>query len=283
MKQETKATISLFLTTIIWGFAFIGVDDALAHGWQTFPLLAFRGLIGGSFMLLFSFRKKWWRNKTTIFLGVITGSLFFAGFAFQTLGQSLSSVPNTAFITTLNVLLVPLIERVFLHRHIDKKVYLACVLALLGTAILSFSESISLHLGDLYLLLCALFFALQIIFNEKCGKHNDVMSITCIQLYTMGILSFLFMPITKQTYLPSQSWLSLLYLAIFSSAFASVLQLYGQSKVEPSKASLILSLESIFATIFSILLIGQPLTPSILIGGTLMFTAVLLVEYHPKK
>lgn len=282
MKIEKKATLSLFMTALIWGFAFIGVDDALAHGWQTFPLLAFRGIIGGSFMLLFSYKKKWWKNKTTIFLGMITGALFFAGFAFQTLGQSLSSVPNTAFITTLNVLFVPIIARIFLKRKIQNKVYIACILALTGTAVLSFTNGFSLHMGDIYLLLCAVFFALQILFNEKCGQHNDVMSITCIQLLTMGILSFLFMPLTNQTYIPSESWGSVLFLALFSSALACIFQLYGQGHVEPSKASLILSLESVLATFFSILLLGQSLTPAILIGGSLMFSAVIIVEYKGK-
>ncbi|NCC54962.1 MAG: DMT family transporter, partial [Erysipelotrichia bacterium] len=260
-----------------------GVDDALAHGWQTFPLLAFRGLIGGLFMLIFSYRKKWWKNKTTIILGIITGTLFFAGFAFQTLGQTLSSVPNTAFITTLNVIFVPLIARIFLKRKIENKVYVACFLAIIGTAILSFSDSFTFHIGDIYLLLCAIFFALQILFNEKCGQHNDVMSITCIQLLTMGILSFLFMPMTNQTHIPNESWGSILFLALFSSALASVFQLYGQGHVEPSKASLILSLESILATLFSVLLLGQTLTLSIIIGGTCMFSAVILVEYKRKN
>lgn len=282
MNTEKKATLSLFMTALIWGLAFIGVDDALAHGWQTFPLLAFRGIIGGTFMILFSYKKKWWKNKTTIFLGFVTGALFFAGFAFQTFGQSLSSVPNTAFITTLNVLFVPLIARIFLKRKIQNKVYIACIMALVGVGVLSFTNGFSLHIGDIYLFLCAIFFALQILFNEKCGQHNDVMSITCIQLLTMGILSFLFMPLTNQTYIPSESWGSVLFLALFSSALASVLQLYGQGHVEPSKASLILSLESVLATIFSVILLGQELTPAILIGGTLMFSAVIIVEYKRK-
>lgn len=283
MKLQTKATISLFLTAFIWGVAFICVDNALADGWTAFPLLMCRGLVGGAAMFLFSYKKQWWKNKKTITLGFISGTLFFLGFTFQTLGQTLSSVPNTAFITTLNVLFVPLIAFVFLKRKIQKKVYIACVMALVGTAVLSFSESISLHLGDIYLLLCAIFFALQIIYNEKCGQHNDVISITCIQLLTMGFWSLLCMPISGQTYIPSISWENILFLALFSSALACVFQLYGQGHVEPSKASLILSLEAIIATIASVILIGQPLTTSIIIGGSLMFGAVVIVEYSPKK
>lgn len=283
MPNNKKAVFALFATAFIWGFAFISVDDALLNGWDAFPLLMVRGFIGGAMMFLLSYKKKWWRNKKTIQLGIVTGTLFFAGFAFQTLGQTLSSVPNTAFLTTLNVLFVPLISRIFLHRKIQKKVYIACILALLGTGILSFSDSISLHLGDIYLLLCAIFFALQIIYNEKCGQHNDVLSITCIQLLTMGVLSLICMPISSQTYIPTKAWPSVLFLALISSALASVFQLYGQAHVEPSKASLILSLESILATLFSIIFTSQSLTSSILIGGSLMFAAVIITEYEPKK
>ena len=283
MKIESKATISLFMTALIWGLAFISVQDALDNGWNAFPLLMCRGFIGGTVMLLFSFKKKWWRNRETIKLGMITGSLFFLGFAFQTLGQTLSSVPNTAFITALNVLFVPLISRIFLGKKIRGKVYIACIMALCGTAILSFTSSLSLHLGDVYLFLCAIFFALQIIYNEKCGKANDILSITCIQLLTMGLLSLLCMPFSGQTQLPQESWGSVVFLAVISSALACVFQLFGQGHVEPSKASLILSLESIIATISSILFLNQPLTSAILIGGTLTFAAVVLVEYTPKK
>lgn len=283
MKTESKATLSLFMTALIWGLAFIGVQDALDHGWNAFPLLMCRGFIGGGFIFLFSFKKRWWKNKEIIKLGILTGTLFFLGFAFQTLGQTLSSVPNTAFITALNVIFVPLISRLFLGKKIKGKVYIACIMALCGTAILSFTTSLSLHLGDFYLLLCAIFFALQIIYNEKCGKANDVLSITCIQLLTMGALSLFCMPFSGPMTLPSQAWGSVVYLAIFSSAIACLFQLYGQGHVEPSKASLILSLESIIATISSIFLLGQSLTTAIIIGGTLTFGAVILVEYTPKR
>ena len=280
--MKKKATLSLILTTVFWGFGFIFVDKALLSGWQAFPLLMTRGFIGGGILFIFSYRNKWYKNKKTITLGVISGSLFFLGFAFQTTGQGLSSIPNTAFITTLNVLFVPLISKVFLHKSIDRKVYIAGIIALFGTAILSFNESLSFHLGDILLILCAIFFALQLIYNEKCGEHNDPISITCIQLLTMGSLSLVCMPIFNQTIIPSNGWENIIYLALFSSAIASLLQLFGQSHVEPSRASLILSMEAIIGTCACILFLEQPLEPSILIGGTLMIIAVLLVEYERK-
>ncbi len=279
----SKATLALLTTAIIWATGFIAVDQALASGWEAFPLLAARGLIGGLFLLLFSYKKAWWKNRTTLRLGITNGFIFFLGFAFQTIGQSLSSVPNTAFLTSLNVVFVPFISFLFLHKKLELKIYFAAFLALIGSAVLSFSEGLSFHLGDFYLFLCAIFFALQIIYSEKCGEHNDPFSIITIQLLTMGICSLILMPITNQMHVPTQAWPNILYLAIIGSVVSFLCQLYGQSHVIPSKASLILSLESILATLFSILLLSQPITPSIIIGGSCLFGAVLVVEVKFKQ
>lgn len=279
--MNKKPLIALFTTTIFWGFGFLFVDRALLVGWQPFPLLMMRGLIGGSFMFILSCKNRWFLNKTAIRLGVINGFLFFLGFAFQTTGQQLSTVANTAFITTLNVIFVPIISTIFLKKKIHYKVYIASMIALLGTAILTLQASLSIHFGDILLLICAIFFALQIIYTEKCGEHGDPLSITCIQLLTMGILSLICMPVFKQTYIPSIGWENIFYLAIFSSALASLLQLYGQASVEPSRSSLILSLEAIIGTLVCAIFLFEPLSLSTIIGGLLMFVAVLIVEYQP--
>lgn len=281
--MEKKATISLFLTTIFWGIGFVFVELALTAGWQPFPLLMMRGLIGGSFMFLVSFKKKWYKNKTTIKLGIINGVIFFVGFAFQTTGQSLSSIPNTAFITSLNIIFVPLISKLFLNKKIDNKVYLAGVIGLAGTATLSLDGALSLHIGDIFLILCAIFFALQIIYNEKCGAHGDPISITCMQLLTMGVLSMIFMPLTNQMTIPTVGWENILVLAIFSSACASVCQLFGQAHVEPSKACLILSMEAVIGTFVGTIVLSQPLTTQTVLGAALMLSAVVLVEYSPSR
>lgn len=283
MHIKTKATLALFAGALIWGLAFIGADIALANGWEAFPLLMCRGIIGGFALLLFSYKKQWWKNKRMMKLGFVSGLLYFVGFVCQIIGQSLSSVPNAAFLTALYILFVPLISRIFLHKKIERKVYIGCIIALIGTAILTFDSTLVLHVGDILLIACAIAFAIQIIYNEKCGEANDPLSITCIQMFTMGGLSLLFMPISGQLTLPNRAWGSVLYLALFCSALAGLLQLYGQTHVEPSKASLILCLESPLATFFSVLLLGQSMTLSILLGGGFIFTAILLVEINFNK
>lgn len=277
--KEKLGTLSLITIAIIWGIAFIAVDLALEAGWETFPLLAVRGFVGGTVALVFSFKTKWWKDLHLLLMGFICGVFFFLGYALQTLGQGLSSVSNSAFLTALNVVFVPFILRIFMKRKISIKVYFASAIALIGTGILSIDSSFRMHYGDILLILCAFFFACQIVYTEKCKDKNPI-ALTVIELYTMGILSLICMPIFRQTTIPSGGWLGVLYAAIFSSAIASILQFFGQKHVNPSKASLILVQESIIACIAAVLFLHDELTWQIVVGGILMISAVILVEIN---
>lgn len=282
MKKETLGTIYLILIALIWGIAFIAIESALRAGWQTFPLLTVRGFIGGTVALVFSFKSKWYKDKYVYLLGFVCGVFFFLGYAMQTIGQQLSSVSNSAFLTALNVVFVPFILRVFMKKKIPLKVYIASIIAVVGTGILTIDSTFSIHKGDIILIICAICFAAQIVYAEKC-KDKSPLGLTAVELYTMGILSLICMPIFKETTFPSEGWLGVLYAAIFSSAIASILQFYGQKYVSSSKASLILVQESVIACIASVLFLHDPLTWRIVVGGILMISAVLIVEVEFKK
>ncbi len=283
MNKNNRGFLSLISAAFIWGLAFICVDRCLAFGWKPLTILMIRGYLGALVLFRFSYRRRWWRNSHLVKLGIQNGTLFWCGFVLQTYGQNASSVPNAAFITTLNIVLVPIILHFCFHRRINKIVYLACGMALLGTALLSFDNQLRLHIGDIYLLGCAIFFALHLIHNEYCGKADNVLSIASIQLLTMGTLSLCFLPFSGQATIPSHGWADLLYLALFSSAAAGFLQMYGLKLIEACKASLILCQESVIATIFSVLLLDQPVTLKLVLGGSLMIGAVIIVEMLNNK
>ncbi len=278
MKNEVKATLALILTAFIWGLAFIGVQSALDNGWTTFPLLFVRGLIGGLCILIFTLKKKWWKDKNIIIAGVITGVLFFAGFAGQTYGQNLSTVPNSAFLTALNIVFIPFIEFILFKKKIKLKVILATLIALIGVGILTLDANFNFHIGDILIILGAVSFAGQIVYIKRCANKFDNLSLTAIQLFTMSILSLFFMLITKDTTFGKGGWVGVLYAAIFSSAIASVLQIYGLKYVSSSKGSLILVQESMIATYLSIWLLKEPFTLKILFGGCLLVLSILVIE-----
>ena len=206
MNKKTIATIGLCMIAIIWGTAFIAVDDALINGWETFPILMVRGLLGGLIALPFAIRKQFWKHKETIKNGLIMGFVFFLAYTAQTFGQQISNVVNSAFLTALYVVFAPLILRLIYKKKQDKRVYYGSLVAIIGVLFLTVLDSsggVSFNFGDVLLIFCAFFFALQIVYASKC-KGCDPLSITFIQLTTMGVLSLIMMFVTNQTYLPKE-------------------------------------------------------------------------------
>ena len=277
-KIEQKSRIYLIMTAFIWGLGFIGVQGALDAGWAPMPLLLMRGLIGGIFLLPFTLKSKWWKNKELLKIGSFTGSMYFLGFAFQTIGQQGSTVANSAFLTALNVLFVPLLLRLFFKHKLSKRVFVGAAFACLGTAVLSLTSSFTIQPGDIYLILGALFFALQIIYAHRAARLGDAIAVTVLQLLVMAIWAAIFMPIMNETTIPSTGWFSVLYVAIFSSAIAFLLQMKGQAHVPPATTTIILSQEATIGTLASVILLGQPLTVKIVLGGILMIMAVFISE-----
>lgn len=287
MKKESIGISMLMLVAIIWGFAFIAVDYALINGWNTFTILALRGFIAGSLLLPFAIKKKFWQNKKVLIHCVTAGVFFFLGYAFQTIGQQKTSVVNSAFFTCLYVIFTPFIGLFFGRKEVTKKTLTATFLAIIGIFFMSFLSKgeFSLHFGDIFLILCALFFALQIFWvGHFLDKDTDPISASSIMLLVMGICSLIFIPITSEQ-LPTslKGFTGVLFAALFSSGVCSILQFNGQKYVNPSKASLIMSLETPFACIFSFAMGFDKLNIFSVIGIIFMMGSIVLVNYEFKK
>lgn len=299
MKKQLP-TLALVLTAMIWGFAFIGVDSALGSGWKPFEILFSRGLVGAVFLSFFSLKYKWYKNKKTLILGFICGILTFIPYALQTIGQASSGVQNSAIFTSLNIIFIPFIMRVIFRKKLEKKVIIAAIIAFIGTFIITFNESMiankfnlfivlqniasSLKFSDILLILCGLGFAIQIIFCGYCAKCDNPLSITTIQLFTMALISLIFMPLFGQTnIMHSNGWMGVIFVAIFSSAIASVLQIYAQKKVKPTTTSIILCQETTIACIASVLILHDAMNFLEVLGLMLMILAVLIVEIKFSK
>lgn len=288
MKIKNLGMISLFIVSIIWGVAFIAVDYALASGWKTFTILAIRGILSGLILLPFAIKDMIWKNKRLFINCVIAGAFFFLGYATQTLGQEASSVINTAFFTCLYVIFTPFIALLFGKKEVTYKTFIAASFAIVGIyflSVLSKEESFIFHIGDLLLILCAIFFALQIIWaGHYINEDVNPLTTSCVMLLTMGILSIFGVLIFQEQFPSSIKGITgVLFAAIFSSGVCSVLQLYGQRHVSSSNASIILSLETPFACIFAVLILKEEFNIYTIIGLALMFTSILLVEIRFKR
>ena len=260
LKKEHLGLIALFVVSLIWGVAFIAVDYALASGWKTFTILAIRGILSGLILLPFAIKDKIYKHKKLLLHCVIAGIFFFLGYSKQTLGQEASSVVNTAFFTCLYVVFTPFLALFFGKKEVGIKTFVAAFIAILGIyflSVLSKGGGFSFHIGDILLILCAIFFALQIIWAGHFIKDDvSPISSSSVMLLTMGILSLIAIPISNES-LPTNitGVTGILFAALFSSGLCSILQLFGQRHVPSSNASIIMSLETPIACICEVIIL----------------------------
>jgi drug/metabolite transporter (DMT)-like permease len=267
----------LVLSALLWGLGFVATDLALSSGWGVFSILGVRGLLAGLVFLPFSFKSPWYRKPKFIGEAVVAGIVMGSAFVVQIVGQQYSTATNASFLTTLYVVFVPLLCWVFQGRKLRRVAIIGSGLAFLGTFILAFKGSLTWQWGDLLLVLCALLFAVHFLMLERLSQQGETLALTSIQLLVMGVMCTGLMLYTGGGY----QWQGLeyvLYLVFMGSGLGFLLQIIGQQKVEASAASLILTLEGLFGAIGAVLLLHEPLTINLVIGGLLMMVAVWLLE-----
>ena len=271
--------MALFTAAFLWGISFVAVEKAMEVGWTPFVLLGMRGLLSGIALSGFALKKQFWKNRLLILESILAGFILFIGMAFQTYGQQLSTVSNSSFITVLYVVFIPVI--LWKRQKATKSVLLAIFFAVIGTAFLTLNGALTVNVGDILLIGCAWLFALHIIFLNHVIRHDDVIPVAMIQSFTMGVLGFIFAGFNGQG-IPTLGWIYVLYAGIISSGLALFLQLYGQQRVSPTISGLLLTLESLFGSLGAIILLNEPFTLNVLVGGSLMLLAVVTIELGPR-
>ncbi len=286
--KESKALLLLLLTSLIWGFAFVA-QSVSSESVGTFTFNSVRMLIGALVLLPFTipyFRKHkgdkaYLRNAVKG--GILCGICLGAASVTQQIGVSLSGAGKGGFITSLYIIFVPFMS-VFVGQKIKKEIWLSAAVALIGMYLLSIGEGFTISSGDLYLILCALLFALHIMVIDRTGKDTDGIVLSFFQFLTAGILAGIGMLFEKpQISSLLEAWLPIVYAGAFSCGVAYTLQVVGQRYVRPSRAVFALSLESVWAAIGGAVILSEKLSAKELIGCALVFAAVLVAELAPQK
>jgi drug/metabolite transporter (DMT)-like permease len=215
-----------------------------------------------------------WRN---VLKGLAIGIPEFIGFMLQVTGLTMTTASKNAFITGLCVVVAPILSFLFLRENRSWKVLLALILAVGGLWIISFGFTLcvgGMGMGDFLTLLSALAFSVQVLMIHLFSDRDSFYATTFFQLLAVAICSLVYTLATKQTLVVNAvSWPSLLYLAIFTTVITLLLQNRFQHDVTVAQASVIYSLEPVFATLLAVLFIGEHMGPGVLVGGVLMFTA----------
>ncbi len=279
----------LLLATIIWGAAFVGQSVGMDHiGPFTFQAVrCFLAVIGLLPVIVISDRKKGdgknffsrWNDKKLWKAGILCGIPLFLACNLQQLALVDTDAGKSGFLTAMYIVIVPIIG-FFLKKRTSVLMPISVALAVGGLYCLSCIGVTQINRGDLLLLGCAFMFAIQITFVDKFASSVDPLRLNTLQAGMCALLSALVMVFTEKPALPNivACWLPLSYTGFLSMGAAYGLQILGQRDMEPAGASLIMSLESVFALLFGCMLLQETLTLWETVGCILVFTAVVLSQ-----
>jgi drug/metabolite transporter (DMT)-like permease len=278
---QKTARYGILLAAIIWGSAFVIMKNAI-DTIPVFYLLAMR-FLAAAILLGLCLLPRWKKiNWGYLWRGSLMGLFIFLAYAIQTFGLQETMPSVNAFITTIYCVLVPFFAWIFTKKRLDRFHLIAAILCVTGIGLISLNSAsvISLNRGTLLTLLGGCMFAVHIIVLSKSAQGRDVFLLTAIQFAAAGILGavcgLLWEPFP--TVWSGEATIQLIYLTVFCTVITLSLQALGQKYTDPSAASVLLSLESVFAVIFSILFYGDRPTFQMFCGFGLIFCAVLCSE-----
>ena len=299
MRGQARSNLLLLMTAIIWGSAFIAQSKgADVIGPFTFNTVRYALAVVALLPVIYIFSRK--RNsentvdqdisrangtKTLIIGGIATGIALFTASSLQQYAMAFTTAAKAGFITTLYVILVPIVG-IFLKKKIRPIIWFCALLAVIGLYLLSIKPgTFSISRGDFFVLLCALAFTGHILIIDYFSPKTDGVKLSCIQFAVVSIASFVAMMMTE-TFVLSEvldAIIPLLYTGVLSSSVGYTCQIIAQKKADPVISSLILSLESVFAAIFGALILHESMSGREITGCAIMFVAIIIAQLPEKK
>lgn len=290
--MELKNALLLAFTAFIWGTAFV----AQSVGMEYIGPFTFNGVrsIIGAFTLLpcILFQKKSCRKiieegssrKDLVVGGLLCGALLFVASSLQQIGIKYTSAGKAGFITSCYIVIVPLIG-IFMKKTSGWKIWAAVVLALAGLYCLCITDGFTVGKGDIFIFLCAMAFSAHILVIDYFSPRVNGVVLSCIQFFVCGVASLLCMFVfeTPDMVAIISAWMPILYAGVLSCGVAYTLQIIGQRNVNPTIASLILSLESCFSVLAGWVILHEKLSMKESLGCVLMFMAIILAQLSNKK
>lgn len=284
-RKQTFYELLIFVVMIFWGLGFPFTIMALNAGYEPLTIIFFRFLIGSICLTIFFFKRLKNIDKKSLLGGLLLGVLIFVSFYFQIAGQKFTSAANTAFITQLSIVIVPIAWAYLKKEKINIKKIIVILFALVGLIILTMTgNGFSMpNKGDFMILTCMIFISVRLIFSSLFQIKNkvDPIVITLVSQYTVmilaGVSTLLFEEVPSITF---KGFWPILILGLVNTAICFTIQTVALKYLKPEKVSLINSLESVVGTIASIWLVNQPLTINVVIGGLFILLAILISELH---
>lgn len=276
--------LGLLTVTIIWGGGFVASDIAL-ETFTPFQIMLIRFFIAAVFMTFLGWKQLPTITRQEVKNGFFLGAALFAGFALQIIGLQYTTPSKNAFLTATNVVFVPFIALVIYHKKIDTRSLIGAGMAIVGAGVLSLQNDFSIGIGDGLTLLCAVGFAFQIFLTGEFVGRIRPSVLNFLQMTTACLLSLVGLLLSGDFHFQfsMRSLLAVGYLGVVSTTICYLLQTVSQKYVDETKSAIILSMEAVFGTIFSVILLDEAVTVRMVVGSALILAAVLVSEIQPKK
>lgn len=299
MSKKIRAELMLLTTALIWGTAFVAQRSGMDFV-GPFTFNGIRFLVGAVVMIpiimvmdrlgntnqpqmpMTALEKR----KERKFLwtgGFFCGLALLAGTGLQQMGLVYTTAGKTGFITALYIVIVPIIG-IFLGKKVRMLLWVSVSLGVVGLYLLSINEGFSINIGDFFVFLCAFGFAAHILVVDYFSPKTNPIKLSAVQFFVCGALSLVIMAFVEE---PEWRFIMdaafpILYTGIMSCCVAYTFQVVAQRNVGPTVASLLLSMESVFAVIFGMLLLSEQLLPKEIVGCIIMFVAIILAQLPGK-
>ena len=273
--------LGLLFVAIIWGSGFVAMSFTLDQGFTPLQIITLRFFIAALFINIIFFKQiKQNISKESIKAGCILGVFLFLAFVLQTIGLVYTTASKNAFITAANVVIVPFIGLFIYKRKLDKIGVICSITTLLGIGILSLHSNLSINIGDVLTLVCAFGFAFHIFFTSEFATKYNPMVLTGVQFTVTFILSLITQILMGEGTITGSisGYYGVLYSAVFSTTIAFLTQTICQKKVEGIKTAIILSTESVFGAIFSVIILHEIMSFRMIIGCIIIFISIIVAE-----
>lgn len=277
------AYLILLSLTVIWGFTFPLVQEALKSA-SPMVFVGLRFALASVLFPLLVWPRAFRLNRGLIRKGAVLGILLWGGYAFQTFGLSLTTATRSGFLTGTLVPMTPLFAWLLFRARVNRKQLIAVLLAFLGTAVLAQPTVGGFNLGDVLTLLCAVCFALHVVYVGRWARPENDMQLTWLQIATTMLLAGMTTPFAAPhlTFTPLLLF-ALIVAAVLATTFGIWAQMRFQPRISTTAAAIIYAMEPVFAGLAAWIMLGTVPGPATLAGAGLIFCGMLLSATTPSE
>lgn len=280
-EKKMLATLGAFLIALIWGYSFVAIKDIVEYI-PSLYLIAGRKLLGATLLFIILFRKMKNITSREFLRSFVIGIVLFFAMILQTSSLKHINASKVAFYIGSNVIFVPFFACVFIKKIPHITAFIAAFVGFMGLAFLTFQDFTAIEMWDFVAITSAMMGGLYTVLVGRAVVKMSGSKLTVISLFTTGVLSVIFgvltSPFPNITVLPNKVIISFLYLAIFCTAIAFLLQNICQKYISPSNTSLILASESFFGAACGVIFLHEPLKINLIVAGVLIFVAIIICE-----